>query len=181
MLNGRSMYGKIVWARHNRTNSTWHEVAHVDTSPSFSTELHFLFTANTPIQIYQFDSSHFTAHFQANQPARTNHASIAGATTMWNHPFRKPDVEAGVGPRFPVMLEPPQLRWAFIRKVYSIISVQLLATVAVAAVVVSVRPIAAFFVRDSGGLALYILVIITPFISKFSLFFLFRFRKLFHS
>ncbi|CAN0898195.1 Protein LIFEGUARD 4 [Linum grandiflorum] len=53
-----------------------------------------------------------------------------------------------------MMLESPELRWSFIRKIYSIITIQLLATVAVASVVVSVRPIAVFFVTTSAGLAL---------------------------
>ncbi|KAF2314840.1 hypothetical protein GH714_036877 [Hevea brasiliensis] len=64
---------------------------------------------------------------------------------MWGQPYRKSDVEAGASPLYPMMLESPQLRWAFIRKVYSILSFQLLATIAVASVVVSVHPIAHFF------------------------------------
>ncbi|XP_048128905.1 protein LIFEGUARD 4-like [Rhodamnia argentea] len=85
---------------------------------------------------------------------------------MWTHPYRKSDVEEGPGvrPLYPAMLESPQLRWAFIRKVYSILTFQLLATVAVAAVVVSVHPIAHFFAATPAGLALYIVVIILPFI-----------------
>ncbi|KAI4301219.1 hypothetical protein L6164_034519 [Bauhinia variegata] len=83
---------------------------------------------------------------------------------MWNGPYRKSDVETGATPLYPMMLESPELRWSFIRKVYSIISLQLLATIAVAAIVVSVHPIAHFFVSSSGGLALYIVLIITPFI-----------------
>ncbi|KAK1288063.1 BI1-like protein [Acorus calamus] len=77
------------------------------------------------------------------------------------------DLEAGGGYRqlYPMMLEPPELRWAFIRKVYSILTVQLLLTVAVSAVVVTVRPVSHFFVATSGGLALYIVLIITPFIT----------------
>ena len=63
-----------------------------------------------------------------------------------------------------MMLESPELRWAFIRKIYSIICIQLLATIAVAATVVSVRPISHFFVSTGAGLALYIVLIITPFI-----------------
>ncbi|XP_030545877.1 protein LIFEGUARD 2 [Rhodamnia argentea] len=82
---------------------------------------------------------------------------------MWAQPHRK-DVEAGARPLYPMMLESPELRWAFIRKVYSIVALQLLATIAVGAVVVSVHPIAHFFVSTSGGLALYIVLIITPFI-----------------
>ena len=80
---------------------------------------------------------------------------------MW-----KGDVEGGGHrPLYPMMLESPELRWSFIRKVYSIISLQLLATIAVASVVVFVHPIAHFFVSSSAGLALYIVLIITPFLS----------------
>ncbi|KAI6695534.1 hypothetical protein NL676_023244 [Syzygium grande] len=86
---------------------------------------------------------------------------------MWAQPYRKRDVEEGPGarPLYPAMLESPQLRWAFIRKVYSIVTFQLLATVAVAAVVVYVRPIARFFAATPAGLALYIVIIILPFIA----------------
>ncbi|KAG1358617.1 protein LIFEGUARD 2 [Cocos nucifera] len=63
-----------------------------------------------------------------------------------------------------MMLESPDLRWAFIRKIYSILTVQMLLTVAVAAVVVTVRPISHFFVSSGAGLGLYIFLIILPFI-----------------
>ncbi|KAK9747716.1 hypothetical protein RND81_02G011000 [Saponaria officinalis] len=85
---------------------------------------------------------------------------------MWQHAYRKNDLEGGGGVQqlYPVQLDPPELRWGFIRKVYSIISIQLLATIAVGAVVVSVKPISHFFTATSGGLACYIILIITPFI-----------------
>ncbi|XP_062144632.1 protein LIFEGUARD 4 [Alnus glutinosa] len=83
---------------------------------------------------------------------------------MWPQPYRKSDVEAGARPLYPMMLESPELRWSFIRKIYSILTVQLLATIVVAATVVSVRPIATFFVSTGAGLALYIVLIIMPFI-----------------
>ena len=86
---------------------------------------------------------------------------------MWRRQFQKSDVEAGARPLYPMMLESPELRWAFIRKIYSIITVQLLVTIAVAATVVSVHPIALFFVSSGAGLALYIVIIITPFIGMF--------------
>lgn len=86
---------------------------------------------------------------------------------MWAQPHRK-DAESGARPLYPMMLEAPELRWAFIRKIYSIVALQLLATIAVGAVVVSVRPIANFFVGTGAGLALYIVLIITPFIGAFS-------------
>lgn len=84
---------------------------------------------------------------------------------MWNQPFRKDDVEAGARPLYPMMLESPELRWGFIRKVYAIITLQLIATVAVAAVVVTVHPIAHFFASTTAGLVLYIVLIFVPFIA----------------
>ncbi|KAK7243023.1 hypothetical protein RIF29_37807 [Crotalaria pallida] len=82
---------------------------------------------------------------------------------------RDDDVERGGGggprPLYPTMLENPQLRWSFIRKVYSIISIQLLLTIAVASVVVAVHPIARFFVGSTTGLVLYIVLLIAPFIT----------------
>jgi hypothetical protein len=76
------------------------------------------------------------------------------------------DAETGQAarPLYPLMLEDPRLRWAFIRKVYSILSIQMLLTVAVAAIVVYVRPVARFFVSTPGGFGLYIFLIILPFI-----------------
>ncbi|CAN1131871.1 Protein LIFEGUARD 4 [Linum perenne] len=91
---------------------------------------------------------------------------------MFGQPSRKNDVEAGGSrPLYPMMLESPELRWSFIRKIYSIITIQLLATVAVAAVVVTVRPIAVFFATTTAGLVLYIVLIITPFIVLFPLYY----------
>eukprot|EP00262_Sarcandra_glabra_P019575 TRINITY_DN7419_c0_g1_i1.p1 TRINITY_DN7419_c0_g1~~TRINITY_DN7419_c0_g1_i1.p1 ORF type:complete len:245 (+),score=22.10 TRINITY_DN7419_c0_g1_i1:195-929(+) len=85
---------------------------------------------------------------------------------MWNYPYRKTgDVESGgAPPLYPMMLESPELRWAFIRKIYTILSIQLLLTVAVSAVIVTVRPISHFFVSTGAGLGLYIFIIILPFI-----------------
>ncbi|KAL1312172.1 hypothetical protein HN51_038777 [Arachis hypogaea] len=78
---------------------------------------------------------------------------------------------AGERPLYPMMLESPQLRWSFIRKVYCIIAFQLLITIAVASVVVFVRPIAHFFVGSTAGLALYIVLLIAPFITLCPLFY----------
>ncbi|XP_072999945.1 protein LIFEGUARD 2-like [Typha latifolia] len=86
---------------------------------------------------------------------------------MWFRPpyGKGPDVESGANrPLYPVMLESPQIRWAFIRKVYSILTVQMLLSVAVASVVVFVRPVSHFFVHHSAGLGLYILIIFLPFL-----------------
>lgn len=89
---------------------------------------------------------------------------------MWNQGYGKTDVESGARPLYPMMLESPELRWSFIRKVYSIIAIQLLATIAVGAVVVTVRPIATFFATTGAGLAVYIVLVFVPFISAFNCF-----------
>ncbi|KZV25452.1 Bax inhibitor-1 family protein [Dorcoceras hygrometricum] len=83
---------------------------------------------------------------------------------MQGQPQRKDDVETGPTPLYPTMLESPELRWSFIRKIYAIVTLQLLFTIAVAAVVVFVHPISRFFATTGAGLALYIVLIITPFI-----------------
>ncbi|KAL2485892.1 Bax inhibitor-1 family protein [Abeliophyllum distichum] len=83
---------------------------------------------------------------------------------MWSQPYRKDDVEAGRRPLYPMMLESPELRWSFIRKIYSIVTIQLLLTIAIASVVVSIPPVSVFFTTTGAGLALYIVLIITPFI-----------------
>ncbi|KAF3326735.1 BI1-like protein [Carex littledalei] len=85
---------------------------------------------------------------------------------MWNRPPRKsPDEEGGVAqPLYPAMVESPELRWGLIRKIYSILTVQILLTVAVASFVVFVPPVTTFFVTTTPGLVLYIFLIIFPFI-----------------
>lgn len=85
---------------------------------------------------------------------------------MWNQPYRKNDLEGGAVPLYPMMLESPELRWAFIRKIYSILTVQLILTIAVASIVVALRPVQEFFATTTAGFALYIVLIITPFIGK---------------
>ncbi|KAJ4957293.1 hypothetical protein NE237_014076 [Protea cynaroides] len=90
---------------------------------------------------------------------------------QWNQPYRKTDIEAGADQLYPMMLESPALRWAFIRKVYSVLAFQLLLTTAIAAIVIYVRPVKQFFVTTDGGLALYIILIIMPFFAMFPLYF----------
>jgi hypothetical protein len=67
---------------------------------------------------------------------------------------------------YPGMTESPALRWALIRKIYVILSLQLLLTAVVAAVVVKVRAIPHFFVSTNAGFGLYIFLIIFPFIGE---------------
>ncbi|KAG0465760.1 hypothetical protein HPP92_019924 [Vanilla planifolia] len=96
----------------------------------------------------------------------------------WSRPpyWKGSDVEEGgaARPLYPMMLERPELRWAFVRKIYAIISIQMLLTMAVSAVVVSVKPISHFFVSSSGGLFLYVFLIISPFIVMWPLYHYYR-------
>lgn len=80
-----------------------------------------------------------------------------------------PEAGSAARPLYPMMLESPQLRWAFVRKVYTILSIQMLLTIAVASVVVFVRPVALFFVSTPAGFGLYIFLIILPFIGTYGL------------
>ncbi|KAL7084237.1 hypothetical protein ACP275_14G212800 [Erythranthe tilingii] len=83
---------------------------------------------------------------------------------MWGQFSGKDDLESGREPLYPMMTESPELRWSFIRKIYTIVSIQLLLTIAVSALVVTVHPISLFFSTTRAGLAVYIVLVITPFI-----------------
>jgi len=75
----------------------------------------------------------------------------------------KSDIEAGGGNElYPGMKESSELRWAFIRKVYSILSLQLLVTVGVSAVVYFVRPIPEFITETHRGLAVFFVILLLP-------------------
>ncbi|KAH9613853.1 hypothetical protein KSS87_014756 [Heliosperma pusillum] len=82
------------------------------------------------------------------------------------------DIEAGTstsrstsnGQLYPNMLENSEFRWAFIRKVYVIIGIQLFVTALVAATVVFVRPISHYLVSTPSGLGIYIVIVISPII-----------------
>jgi FtsH-binding integral membrane protein len=76
---------------------------------------------------------------------------------------------------YPTMLESPQLRWAFIRKVYAILCMQMLLTTAVAATVVFVRPIPNFVTHTTSGIVVYIFLCLLPFIRKLLPFVLLKF------
>lgn len=77
------------------------------------------------------------------------------------------DIETGQ--LYPSMVENAQFRWAFIRKVYIIIAIQMILTAIVASVVVFVRPISHYLVSTPSGLAIYIVILISPIISNFSI------------
>ncbi|KAK3042205.1 hypothetical protein RJ639_001325, partial [Escallonia herrerae] len=77
---------------------------------------------------------------------------------------RSGDVEAacGGGGLYPSMTEDPKLRWSFVRKVYTILSMQLLLTVGMAAMVVFVRPIPKFLLHTTPGIVVCVLLLILP-------------------
>ncbi|KAL6636764.1 hypothetical protein ACP70R_024336 [Stipagrostis hirtigluma subsp. patula] len=78
---------------------------------------------------------------------------------------KAPDLEAGGSAAlYPGMTESPDLRWALIRKIYVILAVQLAMTAAVAGFVVKVPAVSEFFVSSNAGIALYIFLIVLPFI-----------------
>jgi protein lifeguard len=75
-------------------------------------------------------------------------------------------VEAGGG-LCPYMIESPQLRWAFIRRVYVIVAMQMLVTVAAASAVYFVPAIRQFFAaRTPAVLAAFVVIILAPIIGE---------------
>jgi protein lifeguard len=85
---------------------------------------------------------------------------------------KAPDLEAGLGGStalYPGMTESPDLRWGFVRKIYVILAVQLAMTAAVSAFVVKVPAVSQFFVSSNAGIALYIFLIILPFLGQLRL------------
>nr|CAB3455825.1 unnamed protein product [Digitaria exilis] len=78
-----------------------------------------------------------------------------------------PPVGSGAGacPAPAYMMESPELRWAFIRKVYALVAMQLLATAAVASVVYFLPVIRRFFAaRSPASLAAFVAIIVAPII-----------------
>ncbi|KAI3971127.1 hypothetical protein MKW92_013668 [Papaver armeniacum] len=87
---------------------------------------------------------------------------------MWSHGKTAGDIESGTTSEhpllYPMMSESPELRWAFIRKIYTIVSIQLLLTVAVSSVVVFVPAVSHYILYTHAGLSIYIAILITPLI-----------------
>ncbi|XP_044985337.1 protein LIFEGUARD 2-like [Hordeum vulgare subsp. vulgare] len=83
---------------------------------------------------------------------------------MGKHDHHHYDVEACY-PSGPdgYMIESPELRWAFIRKVYVIVSLQMLVTVAVAAAMNLTDSVRTFFLsRTPAALGAFIVILISP-------------------
>ncbi|KZV25951.1 hypothetical protein F511_08896 [Dorcoceras hygrometricum] len=78
--------------------------------------------------------------------------------------YGKSDVELGhAGQLYPGMMENPQMRWGFIRKVYSILCMQLLLAFGVSLAMFLVHPVREFM-RTSNGLYVMIAAIILTFV-----------------
>jgi FtsH-binding integral membrane protein len=61
------------------------------------------------------------------------------------------------------MIETPELRWAFIRKVYVIVSLQMLVTVAVAGAMYLTPAVRNFFLSQTlAALVAFIVILISP-------------------
>ncbi|GLT99561.1 hypothetical protein SLE2022_169950 [Rubroshorea leprosula] len=84
--------------------------------------------------------------------------------------MRKSDIETGGSALYPTMLENPEYRWAFIRKVYAIIFVQLLITAAVAFFVVHFHQIPKFVLHTWPGITVYVLSFLLSLAFMFLLF-----------
>ncbi|CAM0876852.1 unnamed protein product [Alopecurus aequalis] len=80
------------------------------------------------------------------------------------HHHHHHDLEAGYAPEHGgYMIETPELRWAFIRKVYVIVSLQLLVTVAVASTMYLTDSIRNFFLSHTpAAFAAFILILVSP-------------------
>ncbi|PSR92755.1 BI1-like protein [Actinidia chinensis var. chinensis] len=76
------------------------------------------------------------------------------------------DVEAAAesGGLYPSMTKNADLRWAFLRKVYALLSLQLLLTVGLIATVVFVSAIPKFMFHTTPGIAVCVLSLLVPFI-----------------
>lgn len=81
------------------------------------------------------------------------------------------DIESGAGTGgaalYPKMTEEPRLRWAFIRKVYSILAAQFLFTAGVAAAITFIRPIPEFVLSNTpASWAVYFGMLLSPIIGN---------------
>ncbi|XP_076929293.1 protein LIFEGUARD 2-like [Bidens hawaiensis] len=83
---------------------------------------------------------------------------------MSDQSLLKTDIESGSSDP-PIPEYSPEHRWSFIRKVYSIVAMQLLFTAAVGAAVVSCQPLVTFMTTTTAGYACYALIILSPLIT----------------
>ncbi|KAL0689094.1 hypothetical protein Bca4012_088771 [Brassica carinata] len=83
--------------------------------------------------------------------------------------MEKSDIESGVviGGKelYPKMTESPELRWAFTRKVYAILTLQLIVTVGVSSVVFFVGEISVFITTTTSGLVIFFVSLLLPLLS----------------
>ncbi|KAJ8491061.1 hypothetical protein OPV22_012782 [Ensete ventricosum] len=72
---------------------------------------------------------------------------------------------AGGASLYPNMMESPQLRWAFIRKVYTIVALQIVITIGVAAAINLIAPVRDFLLdRSTASFVAGVAIMILPFL-----------------
>ncbi|KAJ0581430.1 hypothetical protein HanHA300_Chr04g0140961 [Helianthus annuus] len=91
---------------------------------------------------------------------------------MSDETLLKTNIESGTSESlYPTMVESPDLRWSFIRKVYSIVAIQLLFTAGVGAAVVSYHPFVTFMTTTILGIACYVFIILSTCITLWPLYY----------
>ncbi|MCH87905.1 BI1-like protein [Trifolium medium] len=84
-------------------------------------------------------------------------------------PTKLENLERSVCPT--TMLENPQLRWSFIRKVYSIITFQFFLITVAVSIGVFLRSVSNFFIKTTQGFVLYVVLIFVPFLAMYPLYY----------
>ncbi|RZS02464.1 hypothetical protein BHM03_00032524 [Ensete ventricosum] len=78
---------------------------------------------------------------------------------------------AGGASLYPNMMESPQLRWAFIRKVYTIVALQIVITIGVAAAINLIAPVRDFLLdRSTASFVAGVAIMILPFLGTYAKF-----------
>ncbi|KAF3335588.1 BI1-like protein [Carex littledalei] len=95
-------------------------------------------------------------------------------------PYEKGHPNARVKDFHPVIMENLEVRWAFLRKVYLMLTAEMSLMVLVAYIVVFNPPVANFFVSTPVGFGLYISSLILPFIVLCVLYFYHRYQPFNH-
>ncbi|KAL3634467.1 hypothetical protein CASFOL_021521 [Castilleja foliolosa] len=83
------------------------------------------------------------------------------ATFYDNKNNKNVDIEMGHGQLYPGMQENPQMRWAFIRKVYSILCVQFLLTFGISMAMFLIHPVRVFMGTRNGFFVMIAIMIVT--------------------
>lgn len=160
LVRGCCNFFLFVWVRGMNHGSF------LDLSPSYPQDEN-IWSLSTPLP-YAADQRIVSAFILQQsaiwKPADTR---LFRNSTMWGWKSGKGDEESGEKPLLSnVMQESSEIRWAFIRKVYSIVLLQLVMTAAFSAAVVFNPPVLAFFIGTVAGIAVYSSLIVIVFLGK---------------